>query len=998
MKLHFEPDLDFQLQAIEAVCDLFRGQEICRTEFTVTSDDRDRQMRLGLSESDLGIGNRLMLLDDEILANLEDIQLRNGLAPSGALTSGDFTVEMETGTGKTYVYLRTVFELNKRYGFTKFVVVVPSVAIKEGVYKTLQITEEHFRGLYANTPFDFFLYDSAKLGQVRSFATSPQIQVMVVTVGAINRKDVNNLYKDSEKTDGEKPIDLIRATCPIVIVDEPQSVDGGLSGAGKAALDAMNPLCTLRYSATHVDKHHMVYRLDAVDAYERKLVKQIEVASATIEGAHNKPYVRLVSVTNSKGVIAARVELDVETATGVRRREVAVQDGDDLEQSTGRAVYADCRIGEIRVASGDEFVELHVPGDAPYLRLGQAWGDVEPLAVQREMIRRTIREHLDKEKRLRPQGIKVLSLFFIDAVNKYRQLDADGNRVKGDYARVFEEEYRHAAAHPDYRTLFEGVDLAHEAEAVHEGYFSIDRKGGWSDTDEDNQANRDNAERAYSLIMKDKERLLALDTPLKFIFSHSALREGWDNPNVFQICALKNIGTELARRQTIGRGLRLCVNQEGERVRGFDINTLTVVAMEAYEDFAKNLQMEIESDTGIRFGVVEPHQFAAIAVEGAEGHAAPLGLEASTALWEHLRAAGHIDAHGRVQDSLRTALKSGTLTVPEEFADQADRVAAILRKLAGRLEVKNADERRQVRPRHAVLQSEEFRALWERIKFKSTYRVEFDNDALIAECTKALRDAPDIAFTRLQWTKAHLTIGKAGVEAEERAGAAMPVVLREDDIELPDLITELQDRTQLTRRSIVRILVDSGQLGNFKRNPQEFIETAGEAINRRKRMALVDGIRYQRIGDESYYAQELFEEEELTGYIRNMLGAEKSVYEAVVYDSDTEGTFATDLEKNTAIKVYAKLPGWFTVPTPLGSYNPDWAVLVATDDGERLYFVVETKGGLWTEDLRGTEDAKIRCGEAHFEALRVGEAPAEYMVANSVNDVLGHALARVGEE
>ena len=354
----------------------------------------------------------MTLLDEEILENLKAIQLRNGLRPSEVLGSGDFTVEMETGTGKTYVYLRTILELNKRYGFTKFVIVVPSIAIKEGVYKSLQITEEHFRALYSGTPFEYFLYDSAKLGQVRNFATSPQIQIMVVTVGAINKRDVNNLYKDSEKTGGEKPIDLIRATRPILIVDEPQSVDGGLQGRGREALGAMNPLCTLRYSATHADQHHMVYRLDAVDAYERKLVKQIEVASATVEDAHNRPYVRLVSTSNRRGVISARVELGVETPGGVRRREVNVQDGDDLEQTTGRAVYRDCHIGEIRAERGNEFVELRVPGGEQYLGLGEAWGDVDGLAVQREMIRRTIREHLDKEKRLRPQGIKVLSLFF----------------------------------------------------------------------------------------------------------------------------------------------------------------------------------------------------------------------------------------------------------------------------------------------------------------------------------------------------------------------------------------------------------------------------------------------------------------------------------------------------------------------------------------------------------------------------------------------------------
>ena len=369
MKLHFEPNLDYQLQAMEAVCDLFRGQEICRTEFTVTEGAVGGAFLPGL-ESDLGVGNRLTLLDDELLKNLGDIQLHNGLPLSGALASGDFTVEMETGTGKTYVYLRTIFELNKRYGFTKFVIVVPSVAIKEGVYKSLQITEEHFKGLYAGTPFDYFLYDSAKLGQVRNFATSPQIQIMVVTVGAINKKDVNNLYKDSEKTGGEKPIDLIKATRPIVIVDEPQSVDGGLEGRGKEALDAMNPLCTLRYSATHVDKHHMVYRLDAVDAYERKLVKQIEVAAATVTDAHNKPYMRVLKVENKRGAISAKVELDMQTDSGINRQQVMVQDGDNLEQTTGRAIYADCRIGEIRVAKGNEYVELRVPGGEQYLKPG----------------------------------------------------------------------------------------------------------------------------------------------------------------------------------------------------------------------------------------------------------------------------------------------------------------------------------------------------------------------------------------------------------------------------------------------------------------------------------------------------------------------------------------------------------------------------------------------------------------------------------------------------
>jgi type III restriction enzyme len=991
MKLHFEPNLDYQHAAIESVCDLFRGQEICRTEFTVTRDAADAQQRMGFAENDIGIGNRLTLLDDELLENLHDIQLRNGLPPSASLASGDFTVEMETGTGKTYVYLRTVFELNKRYGFNKFVIVVPSVAIKEGVYKSLQIMEEHFRSLYANVPFEYFLYDSSKLGQVRNFATSANIQVMVVTVGAINKKDVNNLYKDSEKTGGEKPIDLIKATRPIIIVDEPQSVDGGLEGRGKEALGMMNPLCTLRFSATHVEKHHMVYRLDAVDAYERKLVKQIEVAEARITGGHNKPYVKLLSVSNRKGVISAKVELDMQTRSGVQRQEVTVQDGDNLEMTTNRAVYLDCRVGEIRVEKGKEFLELRVPGGEHFLALGQAFGDLDALAVQREMISRTIKEHLSKELRLAPQGIKVLSLFFIDSVERYRQYDADGNQVKGDYAKIFEEEYRRLAKHPDYQSLFKEVDMSTAAEAVHNGYFSIDKKkvGGktvevFKDTRGDTKADDD----TYSLIMRDKEKLLGFETPLKFIFSHSALKEGWDNPNVFQICALRDMGTERERRQTIGRGLRLCVNQQGERLRGFEINTLTVVATESYEQFAENLQKEIEADTGIRFGIVEHHQFAGITVTGADGKPAPLGFDQSKALWQVLRDAGFVDHKGKVQDALKSALKNNTLTLPEPFAAQLPQIKEVLRKLAGKLEIKNADDRQQIKTRQAVLQSAEFKALWERIRHKTTYRVQFDNELLIQKCTEAIKDGPPITKTRLEWRKADLAIGKAGVEATETSTSA-PVVLEERDVELPDVLTDLQDKTQLTRRSIHRILVGSGRLNDFTRNPQEFIEISADAISRAKRLAIVDGIKYQRLGAEEYYAQELFEQEELTGYLKNMMAVgNRSVYEQVVYQSDTEKSFAEQLEKNEAIKIYAKLPAWFKVPTPLGSYNPDWAVLVEKDGAERLYFVVETKSSLFADDLRDRESAKIKCGEAHFDALAIGKNPARFVKATKLEDVI----------
>ncbi|MDY7070961.1 hypothetical protein PshuTeo2_10020 [Pseudomonas hunanensis] len=1003
MKLHFEDNLDYQMTAIESVVNLFKGQEISRSEFTVTYRPKSElQGSLSLAENELGVGNRLQLVDEEVLENLHAIQLANGLRPSNDLKSGDFTVEMETGTGKTYVYLRTIFELNKNFGFTKFVIVVPSVAIKEGTNKTLEITRAHFEGLYPKAKgYEFFLYDSSNIGQVRNFATSSNVQIMVTTVGAINKKDVNNLYKEHENTGWEKPINLIKETNPIIIVDEPQSVDGGLQGQGKKALDAMNPLCTLRYSATHVDKHHMVYRLDAVDAYDRGLVKQIEVASLQVEGGNNKPYVRLESTHNRQGSITAKIEIDVQRGKNIRREILTVEDGDDLEQLANRAIYENMQIGTITCGKDNESIQVRGPGIDQVLRPGEAIGAVSPDEIKRLMIRRTIKEHLDKELTFAAnnQPIKVLSLFFIDSVEHYRQYDEDGNPVKGKYALMFEEEYSKLAKSNDYQSLFKEIDLETNAAEVHNGYFSIDKKERLVDTAESTQAGRDNSERAYNLIMKEKEKLLSFDTKLKFIFSHSALKEGWDNPNVFQICALREMGTERERRQTIGRGLRLCVNQDGQRLRGSDINTLTVIATESYEEFAENLQKEIEEDTGIRFGIVESHQFATVLTVNDKGETAPLGVEQSEKIWQFLKGEGYVDAKGKVQDSLRTALKDGSFKLPDDIKAElgskpdvaAEDIQSVLKKLSGKLDIKNADDRRIIRTREAVLQSEEFKALWDRIKYKTTYRVDFNNEKLIVDCAKAIQDCPPITKTRAQFRKADIAIGKGGVTAEETSASAFTTI-HEDDIELPDIITDLQDKTQLTRSSIVKILTESRRLQDFARNPQQFIDYAAEAINRTKRLALVDGIKYSKIGDEHFYAQELFQQEELKGYLKNTLETQKSVYTHVVYDSaGVEKNFAEDLEKNEAVKVYAKLPSWFKVPTPLGTYNPDWAVVVDDSAQEKLYFVVETKGSTWWGDLRHVEGAKILCGEKHFEEIASGVNPAKYIRAVDVDGMMKHA-------
>ena len=559
---------------------------------------------------------------------------------------------------------------------------------------------------------------------------------------------------------------------------------------------------------------------------------------------------------------------------------------------------------------------------------------------------------------------------------------------------IFEEEYKRWARHPDYQSLFGEIDLATAADEVHNGYFSIDKKkvGGKTvemlkDTSGTTAADDD----TYNLIMRDKEKLLSFESPLKFIFSHSALKEGWDNPNIFQICNFSTRETERWRRQTIGRGLRLCVNQKGERLRGFEINTLTVIATESYEQFAENLQRDIEKDTGIQFGVVHDHEFAAIPVTSDSGEVSPFGFEASKTLWGHLQAQGNISDKGKVQDSLKTALKNGSLQLPAEFEAQRHQIVALLKKLSGKLEVKNADARTPIAVRKSVLLSPEFKALWDRIKHKTTYRVQFDNEKLIERCIEALDNAPPVSKTRLQWKKAGMAIGKAGVGAS-LLSVSEPIALYEADIELPDVLTELQDRTQLTRKTIAHILTESTRLNDFKRNPQQFIELASDAINRCKRLALVDGIKYQRLGDEHYYAQELFQSEDLSGYLQNLvLNTEKSVYEHVVYDSAIERDFAESLEKNEAVKVYAKLPGWFKVPTPLGTYNPDWAVLVTLDGQERLYFVVETKGGLFEDELRDRESGKIKCGAAHFTALTTEGQIARYIVARNLDDVLATA-------
>ncbi|KYN78943.1 type III restriction endonuclease subunit R [Clostridium sporogenes] len=967
MKLKFNPDLDYQKESISSIVNIFKGQTPAQANFTVSAL-MDKSGTEGKLITNTGIGNKLELYEEDILKNVRDIQLKNGLKPSTlddlCKNNFKFTVEMETGTGKTYVYLRTIFELNAKYGFTKFVIVIPSVAIKEGVVKSIDIMTEHFKGIYNNVIFKAYEYKSQKLDIIRDFAISDNIRIMVMTIQSFN-KDSNVINIDNEKTNGVKPIEFIKETNPIVIIDEPQS--SASTEKAMDAIDSLNPLCTVGYSATHKHKHNLMFRLDAVDAYERQLVKQIEVASIISKDNNNAAYVKLISVNNKKSPIKAKLEIDIwddKKGTIVRKsKEYKVED--DLYELSGRRdIYKGYQITEINAKEGDEYVSF--VGYEP-IRLGEVRGEIDDDIIKRTQIRKTIEEHLNKELKLKKEGIKVLSLFFIDKVANYRTIDKEGNPQKGKYALWFEEEYKKAIQNPKYKTLFNDVDIETGAEKVHNGYFAQDKKGKLKDTKGNTLADED----AYSLIMEDKEKLLSFDTKLKFIFSHSALKEGWDNPNVFQICTLNETKSESKKRQEIGRGLRLAVNQQGERVYGFSVNTLTIMANESYEDFARKLQNEYEEDEGIRFGIVEKHNFANIIV-AKDGENTYLEQEASEKIFNHLKEMKYIDNKGKVTDKLKKALKEQNVDIPEEFKEVQDQIITNLKKIAGNLNVKNADDKKFIKLNKRVKDDEifkaEFKELWDRIKYKTTYSVHFDSNDLINKCAEEIKNNLIVSKAKLIYSKAKLDTNKSGTIAEENNRYSMGI--EEGNFLLPDIITFLQNQTNLTRRTLVSILKKSQRLEDFKKNPQKFMDEVASIIKRKMRLMIVDGIKYEKIGEEAYYAQELFETEELSGYLsKNMLESDKSVYEYVIYDSDKEAEFANKFEKNESVKLYIKLPDWFKIETPLGTYNPDWAVLIEKDNTEKLYFVVETKGSILSEDLREKEIKKIECGEKHFAVL-----------------------------
>ena len=1026
MKLKFKNQA-FQMDAVNAVVDLFTGQEKTKSTFSVV-DERQTSLL-----PEMGQGNALYIDQETLTSNMHTVQKRNNLPLTPSAKDCQFCIEMETGTGKTYVYTKTIFELNRKYGFTKFVIVVPSVAIREGVYKSFQITQEHFGLQYDNVPCRYFIYNSAKLSDVRQFATSSNIEVMIINIDAFKKAE-NIINQAQDRLNGETAMGFIQNTHPIVIIDEPQSVDN--TPKAKEAIATLNPLCVLRYSATHREKINLLYRLTPVDAYQMGLVKQIAVSSNQIAGGFNQAYVRLLSVSNDKG-FKARVELDVKGKTGaVTRKTMTVKPGDDLFLLSGqRELYEGYTVAGIDCTPDFEHIEF---GNTQEVKLGKAIGDVDENIVKKAQIRRTIETHLDKELRYLDKGIKVLSLFFIDKVDKYRHEDG----TPGIYATMFEECYQELMAKPKYAVLQERFTT--DVSKVHNGYFSQDKKGRLKDTKGDTQADDD----TYNTIMRDKEWLLSFECPLRFIFSHSALREGWDNPNVFQVCTLIEQKSTFTCRQKVGRGLRLCVNQDGERIEDKNINVLHVMANESFSEFASTLQKEIEDETGVKFGVLQFSLFSGMVYEARRDvekqvtteqaqavvealktagvvneagqvatvvkpkeielpkalepikevvqdiieKAQPVAVESltgttytetvveehtvtheeATELLEHFEQKGYITSTGKVKDTMKNALKNGTLDLPKKYEAARERFEQIIANADRKPPVRDASRDVVVRLNKQVMLSPEFLELWNKIKQKTAYRVSIDTEQLVENCVKAIREMPHIPKTRLVSQTADIHIEQAGISHIEREMRTMDIA--NDYQALPDIITAISDETLLTPATVNRILVESGRCGDFLNNPEAFLEQVVELIRGHRHALAIDGIRYVKLDGQEYYVQEIFDTTELLANLdRNAVKVEHSVYDYVVYDSSTvEKPVAVALDNDPDVKMFFKIPSRFKIETPIGTYNPDWAVYLNKNGEEKLYFVLETKGDTSFMHLKTSEQLKIHCGKEHFKALNAG--------------------------
>ena len=1027
MKLQFKHQ-KFQADAAKAVVDVFAGQPYLTPTYMM---DRGYGQQTMTDDADFtGWRNERIvpeLSDKLILEHLQKVQRTNQIKPSDKLEGRyNLTIEMETGVGKTYTYIKTMYELNKHYGWSKFIVVVPSIAIREGVYKSFQVTQDHFAEEYGKK-IRFFIYNSAQLTEIDRFASDSAINVMIINVQAFNKSvDANEKLESGKRADknaaiifrkldnfrSRRPIDIIAKTNPILIIDEPQSVEGP---AAKKNLKLFSPLLTLRYSATHkADSiYNMVYRLDAMEAYNKRLVKKIAVKGITESGSTaTEGFVYLESINLSKSDPTATIQFDCKGASGIRKKTATVGIGYNLYDNSGN--LDEYKVGFVvkSIDGRDNSVEFL---NGVKIFAGDVIGKVSEDQLRRIQIRETILSHLERERQLFHKGIKVLSLFFIDEVAKYKQYDEVGHPFNGIYADMFEEEYndilnsmQREIGDEDYIRYLDAIS-AHD---THAGYFSVDKKGKMTDSklSDKKEGTSDDID-AYDLIMKNKELLLDRDpkkSPVRFIFSHSALREGWDNPNVFQICTLKQSSSEVRKRQEVGRGLRLCVNQDGERMDAnalgndvHSVNVLTVIASESYDSFAKGLQTELADAVAGRPVAVTADLFKGKVIVDARGNEQVVDGDIAQAIFEDLIANGYVK-RGVLTDKYYADKANGAIQVAEEVADSRDSVINILDSVydSRAMQPENARDKNvelQVDPDKLAMP--EFKALWKRISPKSVYVVDFDTDELVKKAIASLNQnlhVPKIFFKvetgAMDEIKSRdsLLVGSAFSKSKSSTYDSSKQIRANSSVKY-DLIGKLVGETGLTRKAVVAILtgIEKSVFEQFKFNPEEFIIKAAALINDEKATAIIQHITYNVLDE--HYDTDIFTEPTIKGKLgTNAMKAQRHLYDHIMYDSTNERDFAADLDTNTDVAVYVKLPDSFYIATPVGHYNPDWAIAFYEGTVKHIYFVAETKGSMSSMQLRLIEESKIHCAREHFKAISNGNVV--YDVVDSYQTLLERVM------
>ncbi|KXB53635.1 type III restriction enzyme, res subunit [Umbribacter vaginalis] len=1005
----------FQADAAKAVVDVFAGQPYLTPTYMMDRGTGTYQINFNEEEDYTGWSNHRIIpeLDDQrILEHLQKIQRANQIQPSSKLEGRsdgyNLTIEMETGVGKTYTYIKTMYELNSAYGWSKFIIVVPSIAIREGVYKSLQMTQEHFAEEYGKK-IRFFIYNSAQLTEIDRFASDSSINVMIINSQAFNAKgkDARRIYMKLDEFRSRRPIDIIAKTNPILVIDEPQSVEGKQT---KERLKEFQPLLTLRYSATHKSDsiYNMVYRLDAMEAYNKRLVKKIAVKGITETGTTaTTSYLYLEDLNLSKGDPTATLQFEVKMASGtLKKKSRVVKIGDNLyDYSGGLEEYKNGFVVK-QIDGRDNSVEF-LNGIKIYA--GDVMGAVDEDQLRRIQIRETILSHIQRERELFYKGIKVLSLFFIDEVANYREYDAAGQPANGKYARMFEEEYEDIVGNlqlsigeDEYIKYLKCI----KASKTHAGYFSIDKKGKMINSKVGRKETTSDDVDAYDLIMKNKELLLDRDpkkSPVRFIFSHSALREGWDNPNVFQICTLKQSSSDVRKRQEVGRGLRLCVNQDGERMDtnalGNDVhnvNILTVIASESYDSFAKGLQTEMADAVADRPRAVTVDLFVGKVIEDDKGNEQVIDQDTALSIQYYMIVNGYIDCKGVLTDKYYEDKANGEIKVAEEVVDYAASVIEI---------VDSTYDSRSMQPENArsnnvellvdedKLAMPEFKALWSRINSKSVYVVNFDTDELIRKSIASLDAKLHVSkiYFRVESgamatikSKEELVSGASFVKEESASYGA--TITANSNVKY-DLIGKLVDETGLTRKAVIAILqgVKPCVFNQFKDNPEEFITKGAALINDEKATAIIEHITYDVLDE--HYGMDVFTDPTIKGKLGvNAMKAKKHLYNHIVYDSTNERDFATDLDTNTDVAVYVKLPDGFYISTPVGHYNPDWAIAFYEGTVKHIYFVAETKGSMSSMQLRLIEESKIHCAKEHFKAISSGNVV--YDVVDSYTSLL----------